>query len=236
MEFFPAVEGLHLSGSTLILPAVSIGNVGQLAIETILCTLSAPLVGYLYDDNVLPCAGYDPLGTDPSRIALSLELYKLDTQDIYILQQRAPVIAGRKRAFSEHLIDWAKSQGCSRVVIVGSLDAGRRRDTQITDRKARFVGTDKELGARLLALGLVELEDGELFDVPEKDRKVGPWPIVHKCRVENLAVCSVLVFANEGNNVQDALVVGRVLSDLLEMGTSDTVWKLPPMLEKETIG
>lgn len=236
MEFFPQVKDLNLAGSTLLLPAVSIGNVGELTIETILCTLSVPLVGYLYDDNVLPCVGYDPLGTNPSRIALSLELYRLNHQGIFIMQQRAPIIAGRRKAYSEHLIEWAKSQGCSRIVIVGSLDAGRRKDAQLTDRKARFVSTDAELGTRLASLGLKELEDNELFDVPEGERKVGPWPLMHKCRVEKLMACSVLVFANEGNNVQDALATGRVLSALLELNKSDTVWRLPPMLENEANG
>ncbi|CAI7856762.1 unnamed protein product [Closterium sp. NIES-54] len=90
MEFFrdasDATRGLNLlefprpfAGSTLVLPSVSVGNVGQLTVDLLLETLlqkqhqqkqqeqqqsqggySIARVGWLEELNVLPCAGNDP--------------------------------------------------------------------------------------------------------------------------------------------------------------------------------
>ncbi|CAI5505414.1 unnamed protein product [Closterium sp. Naga37s-1] len=90
MEFFrdasDATRGLNLlesprpfAGSTLVLPSVSVGNVGQLTVDLLLETLlqkqhqqkqqeqqqsqggySIARVGWLEEPNVLPCAGNDP--------------------------------------------------------------------------------------------------------------------------------------------------------------------------------
>lgn len=40
-------------------PAVSIGNVGQLAIDVLVYNLSLEKIGYLYDSSILPLVGND---------------------------------------------------------------------------------------------------------------------------------------------------------------------------------
>jgi proteasome assembly chaperone 2 len=41
-------------------PAISIGNVGQLAIDLLIYNLDFKRVGYLYDSSILPLVGNDP--------------------------------------------------------------------------------------------------------------------------------------------------------------------------------
>ena len=41
-------------------PAISVGNVGQLAIDLLIYNLDLKRVGYLYDSSILPLVGNDP--------------------------------------------------------------------------------------------------------------------------------------------------------------------------------
>jgi hypothetical protein len=43
-------------------PAVSIGNVGQLAIDLLIANLPLELVGHIYDKDILPVSGNDAYG------------------------------------------------------------------------------------------------------------------------------------------------------------------------------
>ena len=55
-------------------PALSIGNVGQLAVDLLVSSTAAERVGYLDDLNLLPCVGNDAYGPLPcGDIALPLE-------------------------------------------------------------------------------------------------------------------------------------------------------------------
>lgn len=55
-------------------PALSIGNVGQLAVDLLIASTRAERVGYLDDPNVLPCVGNDAYWPSPQgQLALPLE-------------------------------------------------------------------------------------------------------------------------------------------------------------------
>lgn len=55
-------------------PALSIGNVGQLAVDLLISSARARRVAYLDEPSVLPCAGNDAFGPDAvGDLALALE-------------------------------------------------------------------------------------------------------------------------------------------------------------------
>lgn len=55
-------------------PALSIGNVGQLAVDLLISSLEAEKIGCLDDPNVLPCVGNDAYTPSPvGKLALPLE-------------------------------------------------------------------------------------------------------------------------------------------------------------------
>lgn len=58
----------------IIQPALSIGNVGQLAVDLLVSSMRAARIGYLDDPFILPCIGnnaYEPLPI--GELALPLE-------------------------------------------------------------------------------------------------------------------------------------------------------------------
>ncbi|WOG84666.1 hypothetical protein DCAR_0103850 [Daucus carota subsp. sativus] len=112
--------------STLVLPALSIGNVGQLGVDLLISSTRAQRIGYLDDPNVLPCVGNDAY--TPSlkpQLALSLEAYDSSSNSLTFVQQRSPVVKGMMLEYAKNLADFAAANGKKHVVVLSSLDFGR---------------------------------------------------------------------------------------------------------------
>ncbi|KAH7517904.1 hypothetical protein FEM48_Zijuj09G0113500 [Ziziphus jujuba var. spinosa] len=127
MEFIHE-EGkrFHDECSTLVLPALSIGNVGQLAVDLLVSTLRAERVGYLDSPFVLPCVGNDAYGPVPQGdLALPLEAYESTSNALTLLQQRSPVVKGTMVELGKNLADFAFTSGKKHVIVLSSLDFGR---------------------------------------------------------------------------------------------------------------
>ncbi|XP_020395833.1 proteasome assembly chaperone 2-like [Zea mays] len=77
-------------------PALSIGNVGQLAVDLLISSSRARWVAYLDESSVLPCAGNDAFGPDAvGDLALALEAYESTSHKLAFIQQRSPVTTVR---------------------------------------------------------------------------------------------------------------------------------------------
>ncbi|WVZ01931.1 hypothetical protein V8G54_022737 [Vigna mungo] len=127
MEFVPE-EGKHLNEdcSTLILPALSIGNVGQLVADLLISSMGSERVGYLDDPNVLPCVGNDAYGPFPQGdLALPLEAYDSPSNALTIIQQRSPVIKGMMVQFAKNMADFLAGSGKKHIIVLSSLDFGK---------------------------------------------------------------------------------------------------------------
>ncbi|XP_070370629.1 proteasome assembly chaperone 2 [Equus asinus] len=62
--FVPCGESApDLAAYTLLMPAVSVGNVGQLAVDLIISTLNMCKIGYFYTDCLVPMVGNNPYAT-----------------------------------------------------------------------------------------------------------------------------------------------------------------------------
>lgn len=117
---------LHEECSTLVLPALSIGNVGQLAVDLLVSSTRAERIGYLDDPFVLPCVGNDAYGPIPcGELALPLEAYESTSNSVAFLQQRSPVVKGMLLEFAKNLANFAASSGKKHAVVLSSLDFGR---------------------------------------------------------------------------------------------------------------
>jgi hypothetical protein len=59
-------------------PAVAFANIGELAVDVLVCTLKAQLVARLEDENLLACAGNNAYSLQPAGLlATALELYQV---------------------------------------------------------------------------------------------------------------------------------------------------------------
>ncbi|XP_004300040.1 PREDICTED: proteasome assembly chaperone 2 [Fragaria vesca subsp. vesca] len=127
MEFIPEQgKNVLADSSTLILPALSIGNVGQLAVDLLVASTKAERVGYLDTPFILPCVGNDAYGPVPQgELALPLEAYDSSSKSLSLIQQRSPVVKGKMIEFAKNLADYVAASGKKHVIVLSSLDFGR---------------------------------------------------------------------------------------------------------------
>ena len=115
---------LDLSWDVDLQPAVTLGNVGQLATDLLLSTLQLPRVGFLETTAVLPCAGNDAFKHQAGLVAVSLELYHFQQDgqpDTFLLQQRSPAAKGCQQRFAKELSVWIADAGFGEVSLVWKL-------------------------------------------------------------------------------------------------------------------
>lgn len=156
-EIFRLPDGME-SSPIVIIPSVSVGNVGQLAIDLLVESSSgrgeedhARLCGVVHHPLVLPCYGGYPYSMDTrdgsgkkKPMAHPIDIYHVPHTPVFVLQQRAPAAAGCQVDFSMDLMGWLASGGVTNVWIVGGLDATLRRDEDIgsdDDAHLRYVMT-----------------------------------------------------------------------------------------------
>ncbi|PKA60963.1 hypothetical protein AXF42_Ash019952 [Apostasia shenzhenica] len=114
--------------STLILPGLSIGNVGQLAVDLLISTLRADRVAYLDEPSVLPCVGNDAYGPLPvGDLTLPLEAYESSIHALTLIQQRSPVTKGMMVEFAKNLAHFMMTNGKKHLIVLSSLDSGKRK-------------------------------------------------------------------------------------------------------------
>merc|ERR1712018_180114 len=105
------------------MPAVSVGNVGQLAVDALVATkvLGFEHIGYLNDEDVLPVSG-----NLQGRICVPLEVYYSKQQHLLAIQQRSSIVPSQRRQFAARLAAWALAFQVRRVVLLSSCHAFRR--------------------------------------------------------------------------------------------------------------
>ena len=143
---------------------MTLGNVGQLALDLLVSTLRLPRQVCLSSHNVLPCLGYDAFSpasrSQPDQaphLVTALELYQLG--NFALLQQRAPAAKGRQHAYAEELAAWIVSMGFQRVVLLGSLDAAHCLDAQISSGPAVYALSEEDgMVQQCQQLGIASLQ------------------------------------------------------------------------------
>ncbi|KAJ1977379.1 hypothetical protein H4R33_006231 [Dimargaris cristalligena] len=120
-------------GSTLIVPAISIGNVPQLCCDLVISTLRLERVGFLNDPNVTPFVGPKAYDHARSNLSTALEVFQCSTGKFTVIQQRAPILRKQQRAFVENLAQFITDGSFTRVVLLSTIDATLRDDRQLTE-------------------------------------------------------------------------------------------------------
>ncbi|CAN6303408.1 unnamed protein product [Urochloa humidicola] len=248
---FAVVEGESFSPScpTLIMPALSIGNVGQLAVDLLIYSARASRVAYLDEPSVLSCAGNDAFGPDAvGDLALPLEAYESTSHGLAFIQQRSPVITGMMVSFAKNVADFVTSIGKNHLVILSSLDSGKRRIIDASsDMQVYYLsscnedGSDPEyekLGWKKLEeydpshkrwsclTGLVEssvftedmVEDTDEMTINDYYASLPFAALFSACKAKGLKVSCVLCYCSEGDNMPESFQLAEAVCKLLGHG------------------
>ena len=97
MEHERGVSLTGLEGHSLVMACVSVGNVGQLAVDVLLASLQAAgqlsLLSQLHHPAVIPVVGADPIQAG-SGLTCGLQLYQAVQHKLLILQVRSGLLPG----------------------------------------------------------------------------------------------------------------------------------------------
>ena len=109
---YPSVEKNEFDGFTLIMPAISIGNIGQLAIDVLLASLKAQRVTSCHHPSIIPLVGSNPLNNRSSELTTACEIYQSEIcAGIILMQIRSGIVKGKSNEFLDNLLLWCKHVG-----------------------------------------------------------------------------------------------------------------------------
>ncbi|XP_075069371.1 proteasome assembly chaperone 2 [Mixophyes fleayi] len=229
---------------TLLLPAVSVGNVGQLAIDLIISTLNMPKVGYFYTDCLVPMVGNNPYATNEDNsveLCTNAEVYALPSKSLAVLQIRSSLIKKKSRPFRQALTCWIKKCGFAKVVLLSSSYAYQRDDQQILGSPFRYLvtpGLQTSVADIMKELQWKEMEKVSLYPgINDEEKKISipgggfTKQMFEGCCSEDIHMAVVLKFCSEGDNIPDAFALLDHLNKWLHLHipTNDVAphWKTP---------
>ncbi|ELT96887.1 hypothetical protein CAPTEDRAFT_224522 [Capitella teleta] len=208
-----------------VIPAVSVGNVGQLAADLLIQNLKLTRVGYFHDDCFLPVIGNDPFACESRDSKCSLmtaaEVYYCAKRKIVVVQQRSPIIKSKKSQYTEMLFSWITTSKFKEVVILSSVFSDERRDEQLTGTQLRFLFS-KNLNERLT--DFIEENQWKKLECRQADLPhaasgeaympgSGIAKSLHaKCVDKDVSSAILLIFCSEGDNASEAIQLATYLN------------------------
>ncbi|XP_034016190.1 proteasome assembly chaperone 2 [Thalassophryne amazonica] len=231
---------------TLVMPAVAVGNVGQLAVDLIVSTLNMSRVGYMHTDCLVPMVGNNPYTTckeDADELHTSAEVYTAAETKLAVLQIRSPIIQNKAKTFRQLLVSWIKTSGFSRTIVLSSSHAYQRDDQQLQGTPLRY----------LITPALLKLCEGEVKELAWKEmEQVPPFPGITDANIESrfsipgggitkglftdscaedLPLAVLLLFCSEGNNIPEAFALVNHVNDWLHLldnpRQGPNQWRIP---------
>ncbi|XP_004714129.1 proteasome assembly chaperone 2 [Echinops telfairi] len=247
--FVPCAEPApELAGFTLLMPSVSVGNVGQLSIDLIISTLNMFKVGYFYTDCLVPVVGNNPYATtegNSTELSTNAEVYLLPSKKLVALQLRSIFIKYKSKPFCEELLSWVKSSNCARVIVLSSSHSCHRNDSQLRSTPFRYLLTpalQKSVQNKIKKLNWEEMEKSQCIPgIEDSDFCVRiPGGGITKTLYEESCsretpMAILLKFVSEGDNIPDALDLVQYLNEWLQIikpcidkpTASVLPWKIP---------
>jgi proteasome chaperone 2 len=217
-----------LNSSILVIPAVSSGNVPQLAVDLLIHTLQAPLITRLGDEHVYPIAGARDVPSGcivPSKhITTPVEVYH--SNGITFIQIRSPTLPGQRSKFVEEtILPFISKHNFNETIVVGSASPGY----QSHPGSFRFkVYSDSAHGGLVERLKLLKLDhDQTPIEVEKVPNKLNESGIIVDVLRKVSSACGIVMFAYEGDNFQDGEELAEKLVTLLNIKLEGGLWKRP---------
>ena len=239
MEFHPALDApraVSFAGDTLILPVVSHGNVGQLATDLLVASVTgARRIGCLDHPALLPCVGRDAFASDDGdgpgggHIALGMEVYRVGGGGggaLCLAQQRAEVTLGSQRTFAADVAEWIAERGFAEVVVLASAPSTEAKAPgEIGGTSFQHVTASDVPDDRCVAAGIAHRKTsggaggGATADQKSRDdRALPPWSLMRALRAANVTAVALIATCSEGDNTEDAAAMADAVAGVLGLG------------------
>lgn len=218
----------NLKGSRLLLPSVSIGNVGQLSVDLMINSFEMKKVGFIQDDNVLPVIGKNAISNskdDPYQLSVDLEVYYDKTRHLTVLQMRSNIAKNKRTQFVKNLVQWIKKTEFKQVYLLSGADSSQRMDSQIIGGKVWYQSSSFFDSSSLNNLPVEKLGDLNAgFDMEvetvHKESLRGSGISRHLteiCEKEGISLLNLIIFTTEGDNIQASIVLASCANAILKL-------------------
>ena len=243
MEFHPALDApraVSFEGDTLIVPVVSHGNVGQLATDLLVASVTgARRIGSLDHPALLPCVGRDAFASDEGdgpgggHIALGMEVYRVGVGGggaLCLAQQRAEVALGSQRSFAADVAEWIADRGFAEVVVLASAPSTEAKAPgEIGGTSFQHVTASDAPDDRCVAAGIAHRKtsggggrgataDQKTRHEDDRDRALPPWSLMRALRAANVTAVALIATCSEGDNTEDAAAMADAVAGVLGLG------------------
>ncbi|EUC60628.1 PAC2 family protein [Rhizoctonia solani AG-3 Rhs1AP] len=220
------------SNTVLIVPVVSAGNVSQLCADLLIHTLLLRQVGIFDPGYYAPAVGGQD-GEHSTRISTPMELFGLPGGDIFVLQQRSPVLKDRKEEFVSKLLQTIDSSGFGSVLYLVGSDQSARTDAQMGSNCYVILAKDTTRDSIISTplAGLLELPPlgHSLADQlgPETSVIPGTGLARRLLRASGATPSIALIqYVAEGDNIPDAHAMAAAVAETLKIQIQE--WTQPP--------
>lgn len=109
-----------LTGHTVIIPSLGVGNVGQLSVDMLIATMRLTKVATLWHPAIVPIAGPAAFDHDSDPTTSACELYTSHIQPISVLQLRSPLVPAAMDAFFGLLVEHLNGARVARLIVLTS--------------------------------------------------------------------------------------------------------------------
>ena len=118
LKFSPTPDTTNLKNATLILPSISVGNIGQLSIDILLASLKTQRLAACHHPSLIPLVGSNPLDAKSTELMTACELYISEKdarmecdQNIVLMQIRSAIAQNKSGEFLDDLLSWCNHVG-----------------------------------------------------------------------------------------------------------------------------
>ncbi|KAI3438729.1 hypothetical protein D9Q98_001149 [Chlorella vulgaris] len=140
-----------------------------------------------------------------------MELYQAAGSNVAVVQQRAAAAPGTQDAFGQSFAAFLKQSGVKEVFVLGSIEAGIRRDSQLVGLQLRCWAPESDANAGALQSckgsapgGVPRLEADFWQDRALPQRQLPPWPLLRALQQQGVPCAALLSFTTEADNLGDA--------------------------------
>ncbi|KAG2732019.1 hypothetical protein G9P44_004436 [Scheffersomyces stipitis] len=212
----------QLQHSTLVIPAISIGNIPQFTVDLLIHTFDFVKIGTLDDSFLYPFASPEDHATNKPvahGVSNAIEVYYSDKLNKTVIQQRSPIIPSFIATHvNDIILPFVVKSGFDKVVILDSSDAGLVE--HIAPGSIQVYTNEDLLNKSLESLKLSKYSDISLQETPYEHSSYVRALIaaLDSSPAHSHAEVNVLVtYVYEGDNFADSEILANKLLNVLEI-------------------
>lgn len=236
-KFIKLSDDSNWSDYTFVFSSVSVGNIGQLAVDLLISSLSnTKKAGYLISPLVQPVVGHDAFVQNSNELSMSCELYENKNAKLVIFQQRAPLFKGKRNQFVQLLQDFIMEEKFRETICLTSSHAYERLDSQLIGPQSRYLAVNslpKESLEWKTLEKRIDHNRNESFEKNDQslDYFIPGGGVAQKffksCKENSVNAYVLIVFAHEGNNIPEAFQLVNYLNEWKEYLGKTSSWRIP---------